>query len=49
MCALRLTRHLFELSTITAWEWVMVAVAAVVWALVVRLIWRSHLLDRLSH
>jgi cation-transporting ATPase E len=47
MCALRLTRHLFELSTIAAWEWVMVSVAAVAWALLVRLIWRSHFLDRL--
>ena len=47
ICALPLGRHLFELSTMTTWEWAVVCGAAVAWALLVRLVWRSGLVDRL--
>ncbi len=49
ICALPLGRHLFELSTMTTWEWAVVCGAAVAWALLVRLVWRSGLVGRLLH
>jgi cation-transporting P-type ATPase E len=42
------SRHIFELSTLTAWEWALVSGGAVVWALVTRLVWRSGLADKLT-
>lgn len=47
LAAVPFSRHLFELSTLPVWEWVMIVLAAVVWSLLVRTIWRSRSLDRL--
>ncbi len=47
LAAVPFSRHLFELSTLPVWEWVMVVLGAVVWSLLVRAVWRSTWLDRL--
>jgi len=47
LAAAPFSRHLFELSKLPVWEWGMIVLAAAVWALLVRTIWRSRLLDRL--
>ena len=45
--ALPLTRHLFELSVLDAWMYPALGAAAVLWALIVRWVWRRPWLDRL--
>ena len=47
LAAAPFSRHLFELSKLPVWEWGMIVLAAAVWALLVRTMWRSRLLDRL--
>ena len=47
LAAVPFSRHLFELSKLPVWEWGMIVLAAAVWALLVRTMWRSRLLDRL--
>ena len=44
--AVPLGRTLFELSELPAWQYVVIFALAVVWSLLCRLVWRSHVLDR---
>jgi cation-transporting ATPase E len=44
--AIPLGRTLFELSELPAWQYVVIFALAVVWSLLCRLVWRSHVLDR---
>ena len=45
--ALPSLRAFFELTPLPAWHWLLLAVAVLIWALLLRLIWRIRLLERL--
>jgi len=45
--ALPSLRAFFELTPLPAWHWLLLAVAVLIWALLLRLIWRARVLEQL--